>query len=64
MTNDEIIETLKEELIILINCTDDVNLKAKLRNILHGEQVLRCKCPKCGEKFEPKDNLKLSVKIL
>jgi hypothetical protein len=64
MSNEEIISALKEEITLLYNCTDDSEMKAKLRRISSGEIILRCKCPMCGEKFDPKKNMKLSEKIL
>lgn len=64
MSNEEIIAELKEEIILLYNCTDDPEMKRKLRRIINGDIVLRCKCPRCGHKFEPKEGLKLSEKIL
>lgn len=64
MTNEEIIETLKEEITLLYNCTDDPIMKAKLKRISSGDIVLRCKCPMCGEKFAPEDEMKLSERIL
>ena len=64
MTNEEIIEALKEEITLLYNCTDDPIMKSKLKRISSGEIVLRCKCPMCGEKFTPEDGMKLSERIL
>ncbi|NRA78780.1 MAG: hypothetical protein HRU18_11270 [Pseudoalteromonas sp.] len=64
MTNEEIIEALKEEITLLYNCTDDPIMKAKLKRISSGDIVLRCKCPMCGEKFMPEDGMKLSERIL
>ncbi len=64
MTNEEIITDLKEQIIQLYNCTDDPVMKAKLKRISSGSIVLRCKCPNCGEKFEPENGMKLSERIL
>jgi hypothetical protein len=64
MKNEAIIEVLREEIILLYNSTDDPIMKAKLKRISSGDIVLRCKCPKCGEKFAPEDGMKLSERIL
>ncbi len=48
MSNEEIIAELKEHITLLYNCTDDSEMKAKLRRISSGDIVLRCKCPMCG----------------
>ena len=48
MSNEEIIAELKEHITLLYNCTDDSEMKAKLRRISRGDIVLRCKCPMCG----------------
>ena len=64
MSDKEIIEALREEIILLYNCADSEIIKTKLFYILNGDKIEQCKCPKCGEKFSPKENIKLSVKIL
>ena len=64
MTNEEIIEEVREDLINLLNCTDDVEMKAKLKTILQDDIVERCRCPMCGEKFDPRKNIKHSKRIL
>lgn len=64
MTDREIIETLKEEIINLRNCTDNPELIKRLYSILNGDIIDYCKCPKCGEKFDPREEMKSSYKIL
>lgn len=64
MTNEQIIDELKESIKLLLPCTEDEEMKAKLKTILNGNIIHRCKCPRCGEKFEPKDNMKYATKIL
>jgi len=36
----------------------DAETKRRIEILLQNEVVTRCKCPKCGEKFEPKDGFK------
>ena len=64
MTNQEIITELQEHITLLYNCTDDAEMKAKLRRIKSGFVVERVKCPRCGSKFTTHDNMKFAVKIL
>ena len=64
MTNKEIIEDIKDYLINLYNCTEDTKIRIKLKTILQGSIIKRCKCPMCGEKFDPIENMKYSEKIL
>lgn len=64
MTNEKIIEELREDIITLLNCTDDAEMKKKLKTILQESIVQRCKCPSCGEKFDPRENMKYAKRIL
>ena len=56
---DEIIEYLK----IQYNGANS-ELKEKIKTILLGCIVERCKCPECGCKFDPRENIKYAKKIL
>jgi len=64
MSKEEIIKEIKEDIIILFNCTDDSETKEKLNNILNGWHIKRCRCPMCGEKLDAKENSILEIKIL
>ena len=64
MTNAEIIKEIQEDLIILMNCTDDLEMKTKIKVILQESIVERCKCPDCGCKFDPRENMKYAKRIL
>ena len=56
-------ENIIEYLKIQYNGADE-DLKQKIRTILNESIVESCKCPKCGEKFDPRDHLKYTKKIL
>jgi hypothetical protein len=64
MTDNEIINELKEEIILLLNCTESAKIKEKLLFILNGNVIDMCKCPMCGETFNVDENEKHSFKIL
>lgn len=65
MTPKEIINELREEVTLLLNCTDDERVKEKLLYILNGEKIDLCKCPQCGETFPVNDDtMKGSMKVL
>lgn len=64
MSNEEIINELREEIINLRNCTDDPQMIARLYKILNGDIVSRCKCPNCGNKFDPREEMKHAFRIL
>ena len=41
----------------------DSDTKEKIRHLLKSEVVDICKCPMCGETFNPDENMKHSVVI-
>lgn len=64
MTNEQIVAALKEEINLLYNCTDDPDMKAYLRWLKTAYAVERCKCPRCGNKFDAHEGMKYAKKII
>ena len=56
-------ENIIEFLKIQYNGADE-KLKQQIRTILNESIVVRCKCPQCGEKFDPSEHVKYSKKLL
>ena len=64
MSNEEIVTALKEEITLLYNCTDDSEMKARLKYIASGLYIDVCKCDVCGHKMKTNEAFKSGFKIL
>lgn len=53
-------EEIKEFLINMYQSADE-DTKRRIKILLKNEVVDYCKCPRCGEKFEPEEGRKSSI---